>query len=88
MNIWDHIALYNPRSRPLTQASIELGFRTERREAARPVLDDKEYIKPWKNRTLEDLKCLKLKKQLEAKIKQSEKTEKALHVPPFHTYES
>ena len=62
MDIWDYIALYNPRSRLLTRASIELGFKIERIEAARLALNNKEYIKPWRNRTLEDLELLKLSK--------------------------
>ena len=60
MDIWDYIALYNPRSRLLTRAGIELGFKIERIEAARLALNNKEYIKPWKNQTLEDLKLLRL----------------------------
>ena len=59
MTVWDYIALYDPRSQLLTRASIDLGFKIERIEAARLELDDKDYIKPWENRTLTDLKLLR-----------------------------
>lgn len=61
MDILETIELYHPGSILLTRAGIELGFKIERIEAARLTLNDKEYIKPWKNRTLEDLRLLRFK---------------------------